>query len=202
MWNMTALSSLASRRLARCGTLLLAAALATACSSSGSSGSSSSPPATGPAGSATSSSPPSAPAGGGSPPGTAASGGSPADAATTAAITKAYRDLFDSSATTPQSQAALQHGSAFHQVLVQQGKNTYSNTSGVKLGGITVSGDLAHVTFTITSKGRPLLSNVRGFAVREGGRWLVAAATFCSLLSLQGDAPPACHDPSITALPK
>jgi hypothetical protein len=37
--------------------------------------------------------------------------------------------------------------------------------------------------------------------VRENGKWKVAAQTFCTLLVLEGTAPPACKDPAITALP-
>jgi hypothetical protein len=173
--------------------VLTAAALA-GCSSSGH------PAAGGSSGPGTS-----APAGGSSAPGTGAgtgpASGTPADAATTTAITKAYRDFFDSTSTTPQSEAALQHGAAFHETLVEQGKTSYSQHSGVQVGAISVRGPVADVTFTITGNGAPLLSDVRGFAVQEGGRWKVAAKTFCTLLKLEGTPPPACSDPSITALP-
>jgi hypothetical protein len=129
-------------------------------------------------------------------------GGTPPDAATAKAIRTAYRDFFDSTSTTPQSEAALQHGAAFHQTLVEQGKTSYSQTSGVKVTAIGLRGPVADVTFTITGNGAALLSDVKGFAVREGGRWKVAATTFCLLLKLEGKPPSACSDPSITALPQ
>ena len=48
----------------------------------------------------------------------------------------------------------------------------------------------------------PLLPDADGYAVRINGSWKVAATTFCSLLTLQGDSAPACKDPSVTALPQ
>ena len=67
---------------------------------------------------------------------------------------------------------------------------------------VTGSGSVLAVTFTITNSGTPLLSNIKGFAVQEGGTWKVAAATFCVLLKLEGSPPAACSDSSITALPQ
>jgi len=40
----------------------------------------------------------------------------------------------------------------------------------------------ASVTFTILLGGKPLARNLSGTAVYSGGRWLVAASSFCGLL--------------------
>jgi hypothetical protein len=53
----------------------------------------------------------------------------------------------------------------------------------------------------VYSNGKPALPGASGLAVRQGGKWKVAAQTFCQLLTLQGDAPHACNDPKITAVP-
>ena len=100
------------------------------------------------------------------------------------------------------SQQALQHGEAFKATLEAQAKGQYSKNSGVEVGDVAVRGPIADVTFTITSKGAPLLSNIKGYAVQEGGAWKVAAMTFCMLLKLQGTPPSVCSDASITALPQ
>lgn len=132
----------------------------------------------------------------------APSGGTPADAATKQAVTSAYEHFFSGTAAPAVSQQALQHGEAFKATLEEQAKGQYSKDSGVKVGDITMTGQIANVTFTITSKGAPLLANIKGFAVQEGGTWKVAAMTFCMLLKLQGNPPSVCSDSSITALPQ
>ena len=128
--------------------------------------------------------------------------GTPADPATKQAITSAYKHFFSGTAAPAVSQQALQHGDAFKAVLEEQAKGQYSKNSGVEVGDVSVRGQVADVTFTITSKGAPLLSNIKGFAVQEGGAWKVAASTFCMLLKLQGNPPSVCSDTSITALPQ
>lgn len=142
----------------------------------------------------------SSPAAGGSSAGSA----TPADAATAAAIKKAYGEFFSGTAAPAVSQQALQHGAAFKQVLEQQAKGQYSKGSGVKVTTIAVhpSGQVADVTFTLTTNGKTLLAGIKGNAVQEAGTWKVAAATFCTLLKLQGSPPPACSNTSITSLPQ
>src|SRR3954447_2994113 len=182
------------RRMAAWVAVLVAGGLLAACSTSGgtdtvgpdATGSSSQPPP--------SSSVPSVPSMPASP--------AAADAATTQAVTAAFKKFFNSKTTPADSQVALQHGEAFKQTLEEQAKGSYSKDSGVNVASVTGSGPVLNVTFTLTSGGAPLLSNVKGFAVQEDGHWKVAAATFCVLLKLEGSPPPACSDSSITALPQ
>lgn len=177
------------RRAVR-GAALVAALLLAGCSSSGSGAhkSASSSPSSSSTSPVTSSPAPSA-------------SGTPADAATRKAVADAYAAFFGYKSTLAQSQAALQHGAAFHQTLVEQGKSSLADKSTATVSSVRVAGNVAYVTFTISENGQPLLSNTPGYAVRENGTWKVAAKTFCSLLTLQGSAPAACSDPSITALP-
>jgi hypothetical protein len=176
-------------RTVRLGAAALCVALTcTACGSSGSSGSK--PPAS----SGGAARPPSAPA-------TAASG-TPADTATLAAINRAYATFFSSASSTPQSQAVLQHGDKFTTALEEQAKSSYATKSSASVTSARiVAPDVAAVTFSVTSGGSVLLPDAPGYAVRTGSTWQVAAQTFCGLLELEQDAPAACHDPSVTALP-
>ena len=135
-------------------------------------------------------------------PSSSAAAATPADPATKQAVTTAYEHFFSGTAAPAVSQQALQHGEAFKATLEQQAKGQYSKDSGVQVGDVAVNGQVADVTFTITSKGKPLLANIKGFAVQEGGAWKVAATTFCMLLKLQGNPPSACSDSSITSLPQ
>jgi hypothetical protein len=125
-----------------------------------------------------------------------------ADAVTTRAVTTAYETFFDIKATTAQTVAVLQHGSAFSPTLAGQAKAAAAQKLAATVSKVNLaSPNVADVTFTLTSNGSPLLPNTHGKAVREGGTWKVAAETFCALLGLQGTPPAVCKDPKMTALP-
>jgi hypothetical protein len=136
---------------------------------------------------------------------TSATGGEPgaaAPGAVTGAVTAAYDAFFSSRSTWRQSQAVLQNGARFHDALVAQGKSQYASTSTARVRSVRLlSPNVASVSYDILSNGQPLLQDVHGHAVRQNGKWVVAAETFCGLLKLQGQAPHACSDPSVTALP-
>lgn len=145
-------------------------------------------------------------AGGTSAPGTSAAApsgsGTPANAATKAAISKAYATFFGTTATLAQSVAALQNGDKFVAAIKKESKNSYAAKSSAKVTSATLmSPHVAAVKFSISSGGQTLLKHSPGFAVEQNGTWKVAAKTFCGLLQLQGDAPNACSDPQVTALP-
>jgi hypothetical protein len=120
----------------------------------------------------------------------------------TRAVGAAYRIFFASKSPVSQVQANLQNGARFHATLVQQGKSQFASTSSARVLSVRLlSPNVASVSYDILSNGQPLLQDVHGHAVRLNGRWVVAAETFCGLLKLQGQAPKACSDPSVTALP-
>jgi hypothetical protein len=64
-----------------------------------------------------------------------------------------------------------------------------------------ISANSAQVTFSILLGGNPMLPDYKGYAVREDGKWKVAGKTFCELMTLQGQATPACNTPEATSLP-
>jgi hypothetical protein len=120
----------------------------------------------------------------------------------TALITQAYEVFFSNNSTTPQSQAALQHGEKFTAALDAEGTSSYATKSSATVSKVVVlSPNSADVTFSVISNGVAVLKDTPGKAVREGGTWKVAAQTFCALLTLQGNPPSACSDSSVTALP-
>ena len=163
------------RRAVLCAGLILTTGLA-GCSSSGGTGS---PPTTGSSG----------PAGGGTSPGT------------TKAITNAFKIFFDTDTSLAKSMTVLQHGRTFRSTLNKESHSPSAVDITAKVSQVdVVSKNVAHVTFTIYSGKTTLLPDSKGYAVREGGKWKVAAQTFCGLLQLEGTAPPACKDNSITSL--
>jgi hypothetical protein len=117
-------------------------------------------------------------------------------------ITKAYEVFFSNTSTTPQSEAALQHGDLFVSTLDAEGKTSYATKSSATVSKVVLgTPNSADVTFSVISNGVVVLKDTPGKAVREGGTWKVAAQTFCALLTLQGNPPRACSDASVTALP-
>jgi hypothetical protein len=121
------------------------------------------------------------------------------DAPTRAAITAAYTTFFSSNSSLAQSMAVLQHGAAFRATLEAEGNSGYAQNSSATVGAISlVAPDVADVSFVVHST---ISLPYMGKAVREDGRWKVAAETFCRLLTLEGTAPHACTDPAIVGLP-
>jgi len=173
------------RRTALCACLMLTGTVV-GCSGSGGTESTAPPP---PGGSR-----PSPTSGAGGPGGV--------NAATTKAIANAFRVFFDSDTSVAQSVAALQHGPAFRTAVAAESKSPNAQRTTAKVTKVTLTSDkVATVTYSIISSGTPVFPNAQGFAVREGDRWKVSAQTFCALLTLEGNAPPACEDSSLTALP-
>jgi hypothetical protein len=130
------------------------------------------------------------------------SNGPTAPPAVRSAISKAYAALFGTKSTLAQSVDSLQNGQAFKQAIVAESKKPAAKGSDAKVTAVTMqSANVAKVTFTVYSNGQPALPGASGLAVRQGGKWKVAAQTFCQLLTLQGDAPHACNNPKITVVP-
>lgn len=135
----------------------------------------------------------------GSASGSAQAGGSPQDQA---AVTANFTRFFDTK--TPQSEAItlLQNGPVFATVIAEQAASPQSKGSSVSVSKVNViSPDKATVTFSVLINGQPVLPNQGGWAVKQDGRWKVAAQTFCGLVSMGGPTPAACADPKNTALP-
>jgi hypothetical protein len=129
-------------------------------------------------------------------------GSSQPDAATARAITRAFKVFFDTDTSLAASAKVLQHGPNFRKTLAAESNSPSANDITVKVSNIALRNrEVADVKFTILTAGKPLLPDTQGVAVREGGTWKVAAATFCALLQLEGTAPAICNDKSITGLP-
>ena len=128
----------------------------------------------------------------------------PADAATTAAVSKAYTTLFNTTAgvSTTAKTAVLQDGPAFAADIDALSKSPLTKGLSVSVTGVSLlSATEAKVTFSLLMAGKVLLSGQSGYALLQGGTWKVAADTLCGLLALQGKGvPPACTSPA-AALP-
>ena len=124
------------------------------------------------------------------------------DPAAKAAITKAYLTFFNPKSPEGESLADLQHGNLFKAAVESQASTSQAQGASVKVAAVRLlSEKVAEVTFTIYIGSQAVLPNTKGKAVLEGGKWKLAAETFCALLKLEGAAPAACNDPKVTALP-
>ena len=170
-----------ARRIALAPALVLALALtAAACSSSSSS----------PASTSSSSAPASSAA-----PATSAPAGTPTanNSAAVAEITANWEKFFDSSTPVSEKAQLLQNGSTFSAAI--SGLMSLVSGLGAKVTHVTVNTPTsATVTYNLTTKGSPLLSNQTGKAVYVNGVWKVGDTSLCGLLKLVpgGSLPAAC----------
>jgi hypothetical protein len=123
-------------------------------------------------------------------------------AAAATEITTSYLRFFDPTVAEAERLQLIQDGTAFSEAISQQQKSEFAKAASVKVTKVTVgSAKKATVIFTLLLDGSPSLLNQTGYAVRENGKWKVAGATFCSLLSAQGAPPAVCATASATTLP-
>jgi hypothetical protein len=124
------------------------------------------------------------------------------DPATKAAIIKAYATFFSPKSPEAASLASLQHGQSFKAIVEKEAQSSQAQSASAKVSAVRLlSPKVADVTFTIYTQGQAVLPNTHGKAVLDGGKWKVAAETFCALLKLEGTAPTFCDDPKFTAVP-
>ncbi|MQY20960.1 hypothetical protein NRB20_40690 [Nocardia sp. RB20] len=164
------------QRLTACASLVtIAAAMVTGCSSTKSSSTTASSSST----AATTT--------------TSATAAASADPALTQAVTSAYQTLFDATLPIAQRTSAVENGTALTPALSTLAANPQTQgTSATVSSVLRADASHAHVTYTLLIHGNPVLPNQNGQAVQVGGQWKVAAATFCTLLTLQGTHSPAC----------
>ncbi|MDO3646913.1 hypothetical protein [Nocardia mangyaensis] len=116
-----------------------------------------------------------------------------ADPATVESITDAYLLFFDGKAPADQKVAMVEKGAEFTPLLEAQAANPQAQSTSVTVGGVKlIDADNADVTYSLLMNGAPVLPDQTGQAVREGGQWKVAAATYCALMAIQGGTSPAC----------
>ncbi|MBF6174526.1 hypothetical protein [Nocardia blacklockiae] len=121
----------------------------------------------------------------------------------TEAVTRSYERFFDGGTDADQKMAVLENGKAFADTINAQADSPMSKATTATVSGVASTGtDHADVTYTILMGGKPALANQQGSAIYQDGTWKVTAATFCALLTLQGNPPPICATTtSITGQP-
>ena len=112
---------------------------------------------------------------------------------TAATVRRTFEQFFSGSTDADRKISLVQHGSEFADVIHQQAGGTLARSTSVKVLQVHLTAPwAAAVRYTIYLGGQPALKNQNGVAVKESGTWKVSAPTFCSLLTLEGSAPPLC----------
>jgi hypothetical protein len=120
--------------------------------------------------------------------------------ATVTAIKTAYIKFFNPATSLTESVTLLQGGQAFRGTLKKQAKTTFAKTTTATVSTVTLdSPNKATVVYTLLLSGAPVLVDTTGSAVHESGKWKVAGATFCGLLTAQGPPPPVCARATATS---
>ncbi|WP_280263589.1 hypothetical protein [Nocardia wallacei] len=111
----------------------------------------------------------------------------------TEAVTESYERFFDGATGAEQKMALLENGKAFADTIEAQADSPMAKSTTATVSGVASTGtDHADVNYTILMNGKPALANQQGSAIYQDGGWKVTAATFCALLTLQGNPPPVC----------
>lgn len=116
-------------------------------------------------------------------------------AATEAQIKHNWLEFFDPSTPPSTTVSLLQNGTRFAAVINAQAKSSFAKEASATVSAVKLTGpSSATVTYTLKLAGVPVpgVKNAHGTAVKTGGTWQVADASFCQLLKLEGSAPPGC----------
>jgi hypothetical protein len=111
----------------------------------------------------------------------------------TQAVTQAYESFFDGGTSADKKIALVENGPAFAQTINAQADSPLAKGTKVTVSEVLLADtEHADVTYTVLLNGTPALENQQGAAVKVDNQWLVAASTFCALLTLEGGPPPVC----------
>lgn len=115
-------------------------------------------------------------------------------AAAAHAVATTFTEFFAGTTPADRKITLVQHGPGFAQVIRAQAGGTMSQATTVKVSRVTLTSPTrATVRYTILLGGTPAMKGQVGTAMKEGGHWVVGAATFCQLLTLEQSAPPLCE---------
>ncbi|MFM1728350.1 hypothetical protein ABI214_23010 [Prescottella soli] len=108
----------------------------------------------------------------------------------------AFVAFFSGSTPGDQKITLVQNGQAFADVINAQAASPIAQgtTATVTKVDLDAPGH-ATVFYTVSLNGQPVLVDQMGEAVYVDGHWKVAQASFCDLLTLQGNPPPVCGQP-------
>jgi len=111
----------------------------------------------------------------------------------TVQIKAAWKGFFDGTSPASTKVADLENGPEFKSIIDAAAKSSLARSSTVSISKVSItSSSTAEVTYTVSLGGVPALKDQKGEAIKIDGKWKVGDASFCGLLSLEGDKVPAC----------
>ncbi|HTZ44441.1 MAG TPA: hypothetical protein VMB79_11325 [Jatrophihabitans sp.] len=128
-------------------------------------------------------------------PAPSASSSTPSAAEIAAQVSQVWTDFFAGTTAAAAKVKLLQNGAAYAAVIAAQAGSPTARATTAKVLKVTptADGQSAAVSYDILVNKQVALPNQLGGAVLVGGSWKVAAASFCSLLALEGTKPAACQ---------
>lgn len=113
------------------------------------------------------------------------------------AVTRAFVTFFSGGSTAAEKIAVLQHGTDFTATIEAQAGSPMAQGTTAQVTNVDLDAPgHASVTYTVLMDGQPALTDQLGEAVLVGDTWKVGQATFCALLTLEGNPPRACAGPT------
>ena len=130
----------------------------------------------------------------------AACGGSGHPATTTSSTAGAasqikanWQSFFSSKEPDSSKPALIQNGSRFSSAIEALAKNPLAKNTSAKVSSVKLQGpSKAKVVYSIYLGSTPALKHQTGYALKQNGTWVIADASLCSLLQLEGGAPSVC----------
>ena len=107
-------------------------------------------------------------------------------------VKSTYMSFFTTKTSLAGHVALVQDGARFKSVIQSFLSNPMANGVSATVSSVTLQGaKKAKVVYTVKIA-IGSLKDQTGYAVLEGGKWKIADATLCGLVSLAGTTPPAC----------
>jgi len=108
-------------------------------------------------------------------------------------VKQVWTTFFNAKTPIAQKVADLQDGARFKSEITNLATNPLASQLSAKVSSVTLEGAAkAKVVYSIYLGNTAALNNQVGYALKQGGKWLVAYAGLCKLVTLAGQAPAAC----------
>ncbi|MGF7123578.1 hypothetical protein AB4Z09_17695 [Rhodococcus sp. TAF43] len=115
-------------------------------------------------------------------------------------VNDAFVAFFSGETSGGQKILLVQNGEAFADTINAQAESPMAKGTTATVTNVDMDAPgHATVTYTIEMNGQPVLADRIGEAVEQDGQWKVAQGTFCDLLTLEGNPPPVCGQPTTSA---
>lgn len=118
------------------------------------------------------------------------------------AVNDAFVSFFSGQTSGAEKISLVENGEAFADTINAQAESPLAKSASATVTNVDLDAPgHATVVYTISMNGQPALVDQMGEAVQVDGQWKVSQASFCALLTLEGNPPPVCGAPAGTGTP-